>query len=275
MVGLSLLLGACSAARLAYERLDWLARWKVNSYVSLTEAQTAHFDAGFAEAWRWHRTQELPQWIAELRQLAAAVDAPLSAEQIDALTNRYSASAERTLARLAPLACAIGVSLSDQQVEELLDAVDDDIEEFREEQVEPSDAAVRRFNLKKLEKTLRRNLGALTPAQQAQIQAWNDARPSAAAAGLAYRERWRSALATQLAQRQDPAFCAALTALITDGEALASEAEKRVFAANRAQWQTMFVELAPTLGDAQREHLRERLATTADELAELLAARPE
>lgn len=273
LAGLTLFMGGCSAARMAYERLDWVARWQVNRYVSLTDAQTASFDAGFAEAWRWHRTEELPLWITELRQLAAAVDTPLTAGQIDALITRYGGSGERTLARLAPLACTLGATLGDGQVEELLDSVDDDIDEFREEQIEPPEDAVRKFNLKKLERSLRRNLGALTPAQQAQLRSWNDARPLAAAAGLAYRERWRAALADRLAQRKTEAFCPALTRLLIDGDALATDAEKQVFAANSAQWQKLFVELAPTLSAEQRQRLRQRLTETADELAELLPAK--
>ncbi len=268
----SAFLGACSAARFAYERLDWFARWQVGRYVSLTDEQTARFNAGFAEAWLWHRREELPLWIAELRQLAAAVDTPMPAEQISALIERFTQSISRVAVRLAPLACTLGAGLSDEQVADLLETVDEDIDEFREEQIEPDAAAVRKFNLKALEKSLRRNFGALTPEQRARLRERNNARPSIAPAWLAYRQRRRAELATILEQRQSADFCPALTGLLLDGEALWTDEQKKVFAADRAQWLALFAELAPTLTAEQRERARARLIETADDLAELTTA---
>jgi hypothetical protein len=265
-------LGACSAARFAYERLDWFARWQVERYVSLTDEQAARFDAGFAEVWQWHRREELPLWITELRQLAATVDAPMPTERIAALSERFSQGIDRVVTRLAPLACTLGQSLSDAQVAELLETVDADIDEFREEQIEPGDAAVRKFNLKALEKSLRRNFGALTPGQQAQLREHSDARPSIAPEWLAYRQRRRAELATLLGQRQAADFCPALTALLLDGERLWTDEQKQAFAADRAQWLALWAELAPGLTAEQRERARQRLVETADELSELAAA---
>ncbi len=268
----SVFLGACSAPRFAYERLDWIARWQVGRYVSLTDEQTARFDAGFAEAWQWHRREELPMWVAELRQLAATVDAPMPPERISALTERFSQSIGRVVARLAPLACTLGPSLSDRQVADILETIDEDNDEFREEQIEPTDAAVRKFNLKTLEKSLRRNFGALTPAQQARLRERNNARPSIAPEWLAYRQRWRAELATILEQRQSADFCPALTGLLLDGETLWTEEQKEAFTADRAQWLALFAELAPTLTGEQRKRARQRLTETADDLARLTTA---
>lgn len=271
---LCLLLGGCSATRFAYERLDWFAAWQVGRYVSLTPAQDAQFETGFAAAWQWHRKEVLPRWIAEMRSVAATLDEPRSAAQLDETFNRYGRELRLTFEPLMPLVCAIGPQLDDEQVGEILETVDEDIDDFRDEQIEPDPDVVRKIALKDLEKTLRRNLGGLDPAQRKQIREWHGARPSIARDWLAYRLRWRDELAAALKKRKEAAFCDRITALLFDGDALWTEAQRKTFDADRTQWLQMLSALQPTLSAEQKLRLRERLTETADALAPLVVVAP-
>jgi hypothetical protein len=49
---LAVLLGACSADRLAYDHLDTVLRWKVSDYVDLTAPQRRTLDAELYPLWR-------------------------------------------------------------------------------------------------------------------------------------------------------------------------------------------------------------------------------
>lgn len=267
LLALTLSLAGCSTVRLAYERLDWIARWEAGRYVSFTREQRSVFDRGFAEFWRWHREEELPVWIAELRSLAARTDTldTLDRARLAQMSERYGQMLRRLTAQLAPLACALGPELSNAQTEELLAAVDEDVDDFREEHVERSPEQAREDALEAIEKPLRRWLGHLDDEQRRMIRAWNDARPSVAQDWLDYRRRWRSELATTLAQRREASFCPRIERLIARGSELWTDTQQRAFAADRARWLDLFAALLPTLDDDQRQHVRRKLLALADD----------
>lgn len=258
----------CSTVRLAYERLDLIARWQANRYVSFTPAQRTRFDAGFAEIWRWHRQHELPLWTGELRRLAARTETldTVDRAQLAQMSERYGRMLKRTTGQLAALACTLGPSLSEEQTEELLATVDEDVAEFREEHVERSAERRRKDALAALEKPLRRWIGRLHEDQRELLRQWNDARPSVAQDWLDYRGRWRAELAATLAQRHGPDFCPRIERLIVRGSELWTDTQKQTFAADRERWLDLFAALLPTLDARQREHLRQRLLTLAEDL---------
>lgn len=271
---LCLLLGACSAARFAYEQLDWFAEWQVGRYVSLTPAQDAQFEAGFAATWQWHRREVLPRWVSEMRSLATTLDEPRSAAQLDQMLSRYGREVRLSFEPLMPLVCSVGSQLDGEQVAEILEAVDEDIEDFRDEQIDPDPDVVRKIALKDLEKALRRNLGGLDPAQRKQVREWHADRPSISRDWLDYRLRWRDELAAVLKRREDAAFCSEITRLLFDGDVLWTEAQRKAFAADRLLWLQMLSGLQPTLSAEQKQRLRQRLSETADALAPLVPAAP-
>lgn len=264
---LTVSLAGCSTVRVAYERLDWIARWEAGRYVSFTREQRTVFDRGFAEFWRWHREHELPLWIAELRGLAARTDTldTIDRARLAQMSERYGRMLRRVTAQLAPLACALGPQLSDAQTEELLAAVDEDVDDFRKEHVERSPDDARQETLKAIEKPLRRWLGGLNDEQRRLIREWNDARPSVAADWLEYRRRWRAELAATLARRDDVSFCPRIERLVARGPELWTPSQQQTFAADRARWLELFAALLPTLDDDQRQHVRHKLLALADD----------
>lgn len=265
----------CSMARLAYEQLDRLVRWELGRYVSLTADQRTVFDREFAVFWRWHREEELPVWVDELRALAAQLDPGTTIDRgrIEATSTRLSEIMRRVSGRFAPIACAVAPQLDAAQVADVLDGVDEDIDELREEQVDIAAEDAHRALRRSIEKGLRRWLGALTDAQEQIIRAWVADRPSVAGAWLDYRRRWRAELESALNQRADAAFCGRITALMANGASLWTPAQQQAFADNRARWLDLFAALAPSLTSEQRGHAQQRLRELADELE--AASRPQ
>lgn len=264
---LGLTAAGCSTVRLAYERLDWIARWEAGRYVSFTHEQRALFNERFAEFWRWHRQEELPVWIAELRSLAAQTETvdTIDRERLAQMAEHYGHALRRVTTRLAPLACALGPDLSDAQTETLLEAVDEDVDEFRQEHIDGTPQRMREDALDSIEKPLRRWLGSLDDGQRRLIREWSDARPSVAADWLEYRRTWRAELAATLAQRDAPSFCPRIERLVARGPELWTHAQQQAFAANRARWLDLFAVLLPTLDEDQRRHLRRKLLVLADD----------
>ncbi|WP_028081228.1 DUF6279 family lipoprotein [Solimonas soli] len=260
---------ACSAAQFAYNRLDFIARWELGKYVDMDKAQRARFDADFRTFWDWHRRSELPRYAAALRRIAARVDTPPDDAELERWADEYGALWTPALEHLMPVLCPLGASLGAAQVKSLLEQADDDLRDYAEEAVDAPEDALRDKAERSLRKSLGHWLGELRPAQKQMVHDWNATRPWVAGPWLAFRQRWRDALAATLAQRGAADFCARLTPLVTAGDRLWTAEQRRAFAANRERWLQLFAQLAPTLDAAQREHLRQRLLELAEQLEAL------
>lgn len=261
----ALLLSACSATQLAYNRLDSIARWRLGDYVELDREQQRVFDNSFAEAWQWHRRQALPQYAATLRQFAARLGTPPDRAELEQLGLQYGEQWQALLERLLPIGCQIGPTLSDAQVAGILKGADQDLRDYAREKVEPPEDEQRAQAERELIKGMHRWLGELTPQQRSQARAWNAARPLTAADWLAFRQRWRDELAQTLADRRHEAFCPRLRALLVDGGALQTAEQRARSADNRRRWIDFFMATGASATPGQREHLRKRLLALAED----------
>ncbi|MGH8445696.1 MAG: DUF6279 family lipoprotein [Solimonas sp.] len=268
------LLAACNAAQFVYNRLDFAVRWELGKYVDLSGEQRARFDTDFRAFWDWHRKTELPRYAAALRKIAARVDTPPDAAELQRWSDEYSQLWTPSLDRLTPLTCHLGASLSDAQVKSLLEQADDDLADYADEYVDDKDAALRAHAERSLAKSLRRWVGELTPAQKQAIHEWNQSRPWVAAQWLAFRRAWRERLAEILAARSAPDFCPKLKQLVAGSDALWTPDQQRDFAANRERWIALFASLGPSLTATQRQHLSQRVLELAADLDALSAPAP-
>ncbi len=154
-----LVLTACSAPRLTYERLDWIVGWQLGRYVELDRNQRRQFDALFQSGWDWHRARQLPVYAQDLQALSAQIDRTVSPEDLLEWQRRAESHWDRLVQRVAPQACAIVASLSDDQRDSILRRIDERIDRDRERFVERSEAEVRERAGKRLLRSLERWVG--------------------------------------------------------------------------------------------------------------------
>ena len=69
MLLLAGVLGACSAAKLAYDRAPDLAYWYLDDYVDFTGAQSLQVKDELIKLQSWHRQTQLPGYRDSLRKL--------------------------------------------------------------------------------------------------------------------------------------------------------------------------------------------------------------
>jgi hypothetical protein len=134
LLSLSLLLGllGCSSLTLAYKQLPLLAGLWADRYFDLDGAQRDRLKTQL-QAWQaWHRREELPQWIALLRQAHAALDGGITQDELLALERGARASAERCLQRAAPLAAPLLAGLKPEQWQHLQKKMDEKTAEWRD-----------------------------------------------------------------------------------------------------------------------------------------------
>ena len=122
----------CSSLTLAYNQLPLLAGLWADRYLDLDGPQKSRLKEKL-QAWQaWHRREELPQWLALLRQAHAALDDGVTQGELLALERGARASVERSLQHAAPLAAPLLAELRPEQWQHLQKKMDEKTEEWRE-----------------------------------------------------------------------------------------------------------------------------------------------
>jgi hypothetical protein len=108
LVAAVLLLGACSAARLAYNQAPTVTYWWLDGYVDFTDAQSPQARTDIDRFFAWHRSAELPLYAQRLAQWQGLAQKDISAEQAcseaDALRASFNRMSERGVVPLTALA---------------------------------------------------------------------------------------------------------------------------------------------------------------------------
>lgn len=264
------LLAACSAPRLSYERLDWIAGWQLGRYVDLDHEQQRRFDAWFDSVWDWHRAEQLPVYAQDLERLSAQLDGPITAADLLDWQRRAEAHWDRLVRRALPPACPLLHSLRPAQRDSILERIDARIGQDRDKYLEGSAEEVRARAGKRLLRNLQRWVGRLEDAQREQVLAWSHTRQRSYEDWIQRREQWRQRLALQLQAPAQPRACEDLVSLFLRGPA--EGALHRPVEAGDADGRQFLAALLATLDAQQRRHLRDRLRDWQLDF-EVLAAR--
>jgi hypothetical protein len=104
----TLLLGACSATRVAYNQAPNFAFWWLDGHVDFTDDQSPQARADLDRFFDWHRTAELPLYAQRLAQWQALAQKDVTAEQacreFEAVRGSFQRMSERGAVPLASLA---------------------------------------------------------------------------------------------------------------------------------------------------------------------------
>lgn len=136
LLTLTLLLGliGCSSLTLAYNQLPLLAGLWVDRYLDLDSGQKSRLKSRL-QAWQaWHRREELPQWVALLREANSALDDGVTQDELLSLERGARASLERCLQHAAPLAAPLLADLKPAQWQHLQKKLDENTAEWHDKQ---------------------------------------------------------------------------------------------------------------------------------------------
>ena len=135
LLALSALLGliGCSSLTLAYRQMPLLAGFWADSYLDLDSDQRSLLKAQLQTWQAWHRREEMPRWLALLRQAHTALDdGVVTREELLDLERDARASVERCLQQAAPLAAPLLAGLRPEQWQHLQKKMDEKTVEWRE-----------------------------------------------------------------------------------------------------------------------------------------------
>lgn len=268
---LLLWLSACSTTGFFYNRLDSLIPWYLQRYVQLGPAQRALVDAEVQALLDWHRSEELPRYVALLDSVLAQLDAPVSAEVIAALTERTEAAWLRLRDRALPSLLKLGETLDAEQVAALLSELEERQRELEEEYLPRSDAEYREEARDSMVRGLRRYLGRLDAAQKQTIE---DASAGLLRADQGWLDERRRAVATLRAElsAREPGWQQSVVATLDAWWQDVPEDYRAVYDHNAALVRAAVAAVIDARDARQDARLRRKLRSLRDELADLLPA---
>ena len=182
----SLVMGGCSAVRLAYNNAPDLTYWWLDGYFDFDGAQSLRLRNDLKNLQDWHRQSELPQLAETLKNLNTAAPQPVAPDQVCKLSTYLEERVQTVLDRAAPTAVALAPSLTVAQLDHLARALDKRNREWREEWLDGTPEQRNERRLKKLVERAEGFYGRLSDEQRALLQTQLDT--SAFDASLQYRE---------------------------------------------------------------------------------------
>ena len=268
LMGLACLAG-CSV-QMAYNNLDRLARWSVSDYIDMSRDQRNYFDARFELLWWWHRRNHLPRYADFLQTASTQLSDRTSEAEMQALVDQVFGWAAEIEARALPMAAELLASLSEDQVDELIEALEEGNREVAEPErgasLEQAQAQWREEFASRFEELS----GRLTPVQKAYLEERASSYRPELVQWADYRRRWQQDFLMLLALRDHPEALERglrqLTALrhLYYGADLAE-----VYDHNNRLAREMSVWLVNSLTDRQRARFEDRLQDLADDFREL------
>lgn len=124
-------LGGCSAVKLAYNNLPDLGYWWVDGYADLNETQSLQLRADLARLHDWHRRNELPRAADLLQQLQKLAAVDITAEQVCRVYGGIRARFDAVVTQAEPGAVALAMRLTPAQLMHMQERFDKGNKEWR------------------------------------------------------------------------------------------------------------------------------------------------
>ena len=163
-------LAGCSANRFLYNRADTFVRWAIDDYVDLTSEQQRQFDADLDGFLDWHRRDELPHYRKFIVSSLDALEGGVTIDEAVLISNAIDEAASRLQVKLVDLLLGSAEGLTDSQLQNFLDELDRQQEEYAQERLVRDDITYADDAADSLQQLAKRLLGRLNKDQKTLIQ---------------------------------------------------------------------------------------------------------
>lgn len=266
LLGLPVLLVACSRVDLAYRNLDWLIPWKLDDYLALDGQQRAWLKPRLQQHLSWHCSLELPRYLIWLRDNQALLNDP-DPQRLDEQLDEFEQALQRIAVQITPHTTELLRGLNPRQVEHLFATLDEQNAELRDTFLTPPPAEQIRLRVERMNERLEPWLGTLNAPQRQSVEAWANRLGAQNAVWLDNRLTWQQALRETLDARRSDSFAPRLEALLQAREHFYTEAYRASHAANREALVQLFVALIRQADSDQLARADNRLNALHDDLA--------
>ncbi len=161
----------CSSTTFVYNRIDFLLPWYLESYVDLNREQKQDLKQLLIPFFKWHREEELPNYLAIIEDLELALDASVEFESIAGITYDVEESWFRLEDRMLLWAIPMTRELSSKQLDGFIQSMQTKTEQSEKEYLNRNLQTYQNDNYKRLRKNLRRFMGGLNKEQLGLVSA--------------------------------------------------------------------------------------------------------
>ena len=168
LVGLS----GCSTIKVVYNSSDDLIYWWLDSYADLQDGQKQFTHDTLTDLQRWHRQQQLPEYVALLKRMQTMALNDITSAQVCAVTEDMKNSFIKLLRYIEPATTQLAVQLSPEQLRSVRKRFDKTNKDWRTDWLDPDAEDRLRYRTKQATNRLEDFYGRLDKPQREVLRHW-------------------------------------------------------------------------------------------------------
>ena len=263
-----LFIGGCSSTTFVYNRLDFILPWYLDDYVELDRAQETFLDEQLQPFLAWHRTEELPRYTLIIDDITRRLDAPLTAQDVAAISLEFEQAWFRLEARGLEWLLALGERLTDDQVRQFLDELWDKQEEYQKKYLERSDQEYHEDSYDSLRDSVQDYLGRLDKPQKELLETASNGLLRSDTTWLRERAAWLQRL--EVMMRREPGWQQAIRDSVQRRSETVSAEYLELYEHNLAVIHSALAQVLNSRSEKQDQRLRKKLANLREDLQTLV-----
>lgn len=182
-------IAGCSTT-FTYNQLDWLIPWHIDDYVDLDRNQNEMLRSKLEQLIRWHRYEELNEYIGTLDRIEQDVQTQVTAGTVISWIDDIKQAVDRVESTFLKMALELGATMRDAQINEFRENLRQSQQDYEKEYLARDDEEYRKDNYNSLLKNLRRFVGRMNPEQKRHLQQTANSLLRFDTKWLADRELW-------------------------------------------------------------------------------------
>jgi hypothetical protein len=269
-------LSGCSTIKVVYNNSDDVIYWWLDGYADLQDGQKQFTRDALADLQRWHRQQQLPEYVALLKRMQAMAPHDITPAQVCAVTEDMKTSFVTLLRFVEPANTKLASQLKPEQLISSRKRFDKTNKTWKEDWLDPNAEERLRYRTKQATNRLEDFYGRLDKPQRDTLSQWLSKSKFDPALSYAERER-RQADSMQTFQRiaQEGSATAQAQALLRGlTERSFNSPNERYRAYNRELWNENcegFAKLHNSTTPTQRQRMLEALRGYETDFKSLMA----
>ncbi len=270
LLSLVLTLTGCSSTTFFYNRLDFILPWYLGRYVDLTSEQSDWFDGQVDDLLAWHRSEELPRYIAILESMEQDLDTTLTLERLQEQSDVLEEAWYRLRAPALEILLELGARLDDEQIDEFIVSLNKRQRKYERKYLRRSDEEFREDATDNIEDFLSDFMGRLTSDQRDRIERTVADLTRSDATWLKERAEWIAVMECLL--ERGPGWQNEIRTTIQEWEDELDADAMAIYDRNTLLVQELTVEMVNQRTERQDRRLRRRLASLREDLESLTDA---
>jgi hypothetical protein len=269
-------LSGCSTIKVVYNNSEDLMYWWLDSYADLQGEQKQFTREALTDLLRWHRQQQLPEYVALLKRMQAMAPNDITPAQVCAMTEDMKTSFVTLLRFIEPANTKLASQLKPEQLISIRKRFDKTNKTWKDDWLDPNAEDRLRYRIKQATNRLEDFYGHLDKPQRDVLHKWLSESIFDPKLSYAERER-RQADSLQTFQRmaqEGSATAQAQSMLRGLTERSFNSPNERYRAYNRELWNENcegFAKLHNSTTPAQRQRMLEALRGYEQDFKTLMA----